>query len=191
MKRALSLADVAWRPPPLLTERLCLRGWEPTDARAIFAYASDPEVTAFVAWETHRSLDETRGFLDGWAVEKYRQQELDYGICWKDATATLIGGIGVYWASKAHKTMELGYVLRRDAWGSGVVPEAGRRLIRHAFEHTDVERIYAPILAPNSRSRRAAEKMGMTFEGIQRDAVLYHDQRWNVAIYSILRTDVG
>jgi len=33
----------------------------PDDAEAVFAYASDPEVTRFVIWETHRTLEDFRG----------------------------------------------------------------------------------------------------------------------------------
>ena len=41
----MSLSDLAWRPPRIETQRLLLRGWDPTDVETVFAYASDPEVT--------------------------------------------------------------------------------------------------------------------------------------------------
>ena len=50
------LADVAWRPPPLETERVLLRGWEDSDADAVFAYASDAEVARYMSWERHRTI---------------------------------------------------------------------------------------------------------------------------------------
>lgn len=186
----MPLADVAWRPPRLETDRLLLRGWEPSDADAVFAYASDPEVTPYMAWDAHRSPADAVAFLDGFVAERYAEQELDYCLCLRTDPASAIGGLGVYWRSRPHRSMQLGYVLRRDAWGRGFVPEAARRLIRHVFETTDAARIWAPIFAPNVRSRRAAEKMGLAFEGVLRSAVEYRGRRWDEAIYAIVREDL-
>jgi ribosomal-protein-alanine N-acetyltransferase len=185
----MSLADVAWRPPSLETDRLLLRGYEPSDLDAIFAYASDPEVTPFMAWDRHTTIAQTRAFLDGWVADKYRARELDYCLCLLDDPGTAIGGVGLYWQNRAHGVMELGYVLGASAWGQGLVPEAARRVIRHAFETTAVERIYAPIFAENAKSRRAAEKIGLTFEGVHRAAVAYRGRRWDQAIYAVVRRD--
>jgi ribosomal-protein-alanine N-acetyltransferase len=185
----MSLSDVIWRPPRLETDRLLLRGWEPTDVEAVFAYASDPEVTRFVSWDQHRSLADSRIFLDGFVAEHYAAQEVDYCFCLLSDPAVAIGGLGVYWSSRPHKTMELGYVLRRSAWGNGFVPEAARRLICYAFETTDAARIFAPIFAQNAGSRRAAEKMGLKFEGVLRSTIQYRGARWDEAIYSILREE--
>ena len=41
--------------PDLETERLLLRKMRPEDSEAMFAYASDPEVTRYVLWDTHGS----------------------------------------------------------------------------------------------------------------------------------------
>ena len=183
----MSLSAVTWRPPLLQTDRLLLRGWEATDLEAVFAYASDPEVTRFVSFARHRSLADSLAFLDGLVAEHYAAQEVDYCICLRSDPAVSIGGLGVY--RRPHRTMELGYVLRRSAWGNGFVPEAGRRLIRHAFETTVVARIFAPLFAPNAKSRRAAEKMGLRFEGVLRSAIECRGERWDEAIYSILREE--
>src|SRR5262245_56052836 len=185
----MALSDVAWRPPPIETERVLLRGWEPSDVEAVFVYASDPEVPCYVAFPRSRSLDDCRAFLVGFVADHYRDHELDYCICDKREPAQALGGLGVYWRSKPHRVMELGYVLRRSAWGHGFVPEAGRALVRPAFATTDVERIYAPIFAPNAKSRRAAEKMGLDFEGVLRSASEHNGRRWDEAVYAVVRSD--
>jgi ribosomal-protein-alanine N-acetyltransferase len=186
----MQLADVAWRPPPLETERLLLRGWEPADLAAVFAYASDPEVTCFMAWDQHRSIDDSRAFLD-LVAEQYGNHELDYCFCRRTDPTTAIGGVGLYWRRPPPGTMELGYVLRKSAWGNGFAPEACRRLIGHAFDTTDVERIFAPIFAENTKSRRAAEKMGLAVEGVLRSAAVYRGRRWDQAVYAVVRADAG
>jgi ribosomal-protein-alanine N-acetyltransferase len=50
--------------PTLETERLILRRTTSDDAEAVFDYASDPEVTRYVIWETHNSVEDSRAFLE-------------------------------------------------------------------------------------------------------------------------------
>jgi len=186
-----NLAEVSWRPPPITTERLILRGYEPSDADGIFGYASDPEVTPFMAWPRHRSIDDAHSFLDGWVAPNYGQEGLDYAIALREQPDVIIGGTGAYWRPLSHHVMEIGYILARPHWGKGYMPEAGRALIRRVFETTTAMRIFAPIFAPNSKSRRAAEKMGLKFEGILRGAVEYHGKRWDEAMYAVVREDLA
>ncbi len=181
------LVDVAWRPPVIETERLLLRGREPEDAEAIFRYASDPEVTPYMAWEPSQSLADVWDFLDGLTAFNYEQEALDYAIALRSSPRELIGGVGVYWRPREHRVMELGYVLSKEHWGKGFVPEAAGALIQFAFRTTPVERIFAPIFAENAKSRRAAEKMGLRFEGIARSSVLFRGVRRDEAVYAILR----
>jgi ribosomal-protein-alanine N-acetyltransferase len=181
------LSRVSFRPPPIVTERLVLRGYEEADAPNIFRYGSDEETTQFMFWERSRTLDDTLAFLNGLIAPHYEQGELDYGITLKGDDKTVVGGMSAYWNPRAHQVMELGYILRKDLWGQGLIVEAGRALIAHAFATTDVERIFAPIFAPNVKSRRAAEKMGMKLDGVLRSKQAVRGRRWDEAVYSRLR----
>jgi ribosomal-protein-alanine N-acetyltransferase len=183
----LRLLNVTWRPPVVETGRLVLRGWEVRDAEPVFEYASDPEVSRYMSWDSHRDRADTDAFLNGVVARNYSLRELDYALCHRDSPDVPIGGLGVYWRDKEHGVMELGYVLRREYWGRGFVPEAGRALVVRAFETTEAMRIFAPIFAENARSQRAAEKMGMKLDGVLRSAKLCKGRRRDMAIYSILR----
>jgi ribosomal-protein-alanine N-acetyltransferase len=185
----MNLNEVAWRPPVIETERLVLRGYELDDAAAIYAYASDPEVTQYMAFDPSRSLDEVHAYLNDGVAPLYAQQELTYVLTLRQEPGVVIGGVGVVWRPRAHKVLELGYILAKEHWGHGYVPEASRALMRFAFETTNAARIFAPIFAPNAKSRRAAEKAGLTFEGIQRSALEYRGQRWDAAFYAVLRDE--
>ena len=168
---------------------MLLRGWEPTDVEAVFAYASDPEVARYMAWDRHDSLAQSHGFLNEITATNYRHHDLSYALCLKSAPESPLGGIGLFARSRQHGTYELGYVLRRSAWGQGLVPEAARVLIDYGFSHLPAERIYAPIFAENEKSRRAAVKMGLTLDGVLRSSLCFHGRRWDEAIYSALRTE--
>jgi ribosomal-protein-alanine N-acetyltransferase len=184
------LSTVPWRPPRIETARLLLRGWEESDAEQVYAYASDPEVTAYMAWNQHAELKDSLQFLNGLVADFYQRGELTYALCARSEPERALGGIGLHWRSRQHGVLELGYVLSRTCWGQGYVPEAGRALVRFAFESTTVERIYAPIFSQNSKSRRAAEKMGLHFEGVLRSCLALRGQRWDEAIYSVLRSEM-
>ncbi len=59
--------------------------------------------------------------------------------------------------------VELGYRLRRSAWGHGYASEGSRALIRKGFTELGVNRIVANTMAVNVRSRRVMEKVGLTY----------------------------
>ena len=83
----------------------------------------------------------------------------------RTAPDAIIGGLGALCDSRAHRVMHVGYILAKEHWGKGYMPEAVRALLAHALETTDVQRIFAPIFAENDKSRRAAEKAGLSFTG--------------------------
>jgi [ribosomal protein S5]-alanine N-acetyltransferase len=110
--------------PELETERLLLRKMRLDDAQAMFAYASDPEVTRYVLWETHPLVEDSeRGEFGGWGVV-LKGSGAFVGTC----------GVDVGYAPE-HARAELGYVLSREHWGKGLVLEAVRAVIRFGFAH--------------------------------------------------------
>ena len=59
--------------------------------------------------------------------------------------------------------VELGYRLRRAAWGRGYATEGCRALIDKGFTDLGVQRVVAETMAVNTASRRVMEKAGLTF----------------------------
>ena len=58
-KRSSEKGGVFADLPELETGRLLLRRMRLDDAEAMFAYASDPEVTRYVLFDTHRSIEDS------------------------------------------------------------------------------------------------------------------------------------
>jgi len=185
----MSLATVSFRPPRIETSRVVLRGYEPCDAEGVYAYASDLETTRYMAWDRSERLADVHRFLDSVVAPNYERGALDYAVTLRGHEDCCIGGIGLTWRPEEHQVMELGYILHRKHWGLGLIPEAGLALLAHAFASTPVERIFAPVFAANSRSIRTAEKLGMQRDGILRSHMALRGQRWDVAIYSLLRVE--
>jgi ribosomal-protein-alanine N-acetyltransferase len=175
--------------PELETERLLLRKMRLDDAEAMFAYASDPEVTRYVLWDTHRSIEDSETFLR-FAIEGYESGDFGgWGVVFKDS-GVFIGtcGLDAGYAPE-HARAELGYVLSREHWGKGLMPEAARAVIAYGFGRLGLNRIQARCIAENTASARVMEKAGMTYEGTLRESEFIKGAYRDMKLYSILRRE--
>ncbi len=150
----------------LRTARLRLRPPVAGDAEWIFAsYAQDPEVTRYLSWAPHGSIDETRAFQEqllewlaegdwaGWIIEPL-EGERPVGMI----TASGVTGF----------KPELGFVLARSFWGQGIMTEAVRAVVEALLELEHVHRVGAMCDVDNPGSARALEKAGLEREGLLR-----------------------
>ncbi|MES1947041.1 N-acetyltransferase GCN5 [Salinisphaera sp. C84B14] len=147
-------------PQRLSTPRLTLRVPHGGDADAIFAFASDPEVTRFMTWAQHVDLDDSSDFLDD-VAEGWSSGE-DY--CWLIEHAER-GGIGTVACSFSEHGAEIGYVLARSAWREGFGREAAAAVFDAAQSIDDLYRIWATCDTENAASKRILEALGMVYEG--------------------------
>ena len=173
--------------PQLETPRLILRRVKPTDAEAIFSYASRPEVTAHLTWRTHRKLEDTYLFIQGLQYGYAEGTAADWGIILKE-NGLFIGTIGFAQASRIHSYGEVGYVLHPDYWGRGIVAEALNAVIGFAFTH-GLNRVEAVHAVENRASGRVMEKAGMTCEGLLRKRYSLQGEYRDMKMYSILREE--
>ncbi len=144
----------------LETERLILRPWMETDAEECYKYARDPRVGPAAGWPVHTSVENSRHvIIDFLSVPE------TYAIVFKE-TGLPIGSIGLHRndLAVAEDEMELGYWIGVPYWGRGFAPEAGRELLRHAFEDLGLERVWCGFYDGNEKSRRVQEKLGFTYQ---------------------------
>ncbi len=109
-------------PVEVRTARLLLRPPRPEDACEIFSrYASDPEVTKFLAWPRHVSVEAARGFVQ-LSAEQWRSHGCGPYLIRSLGDGTLLGSTGLQFETGARAVT--GYVLAADAWGRGYATEA-------------------------------------------------------------------
>lgn len=150
------------------TKRLTLRAWEDSDAAALYALASDPEVGPRAGWPAHtseaESLETIRSVLRG--PESYA---VTLRVADGDADpGTLIGAIALKTSENsrfvtAPTEYEVGYWVGRPYWGRGYAPEAMAALIAHARSDLGATAIWAGHYAGNVQSRRVMEKCGLAY----------------------------
>ena len=144
----------------LETERLILRPWEESDAEECYKYAKDPRVGPMAGWPVHTSVENSRQVIrDVLAVPE------TYAIVLKK-TGLPIGSIGLHHNDLAEKDdeSELGYWLGVPYWGQGMVPEASREILRHAFENLGLARVWCCYYDGNEKSKRVQQKLGFKYQ---------------------------
>lgn len=143
------------------TSRLVLRKPTLDDAEAVFIrYASDPEVTRYLGWPRHQSVDDTKAFLNFSDAEWNRWPAGPY-LIESHSGHKLLGSTGL--AFEAPSRAVTGYVLARDAWGKGYATEALTAIVEIA-EGLGVIHLYALCHPDHPRSARVLEKCGFRLE---------------------------
>jgi Acetyltransferases, including N-acetylases of ribosomal proteins len=146
-----------------ITERLILRPFTTEDADAVHAYASDIENVRYMLWGPNERKD-TGEFIGECLRKEAETPRLayDFAITLK-SSGKLIGACGLYLNKEMTEGM-LGWILHRDCWKRGYMPEAATALLRLGFEQLKLHRIYATCNVENYGSRRVMEKCGMRRE---------------------------
>jgi ribosomal-protein-alanine N-acetyltransferase len=178
-----------WRPPTLETDRLVLRAFEEADAEPLFPHAANPNVTRFTLWDYHKTINDTFNFVRDYARCRYLEGVPEpYAICLKDDPQP-VGALGCFWASQPNRTMELGYWIGERFWNKGLVVEACRAVLAHAFAACGPERIQARVIAGNEPSVRVLAKLGFRYEGTLRSSLFRRGNFEDVRFFSLLRSE--
>ncbi len=175
--------------PILETKQLTLRKIKVEDAEAMYQYASKDEVTKHVLWDSHRSIETTKQFVQV-MIDKYEEGNFSWAITLKE-TKEFVGTIDFVTYNAAENIAEIGYALSDRHWGKGYVSEATKALLDFGFNELQLVRIQARCFADNIGSERVMQKVGMTYEGTMRKAKFAKGKHHDIKMYAILREDVG
>ena len=146
------------------TDRLTLRAFVESDLGDFYAYASVPGVGEMAGWPHHTSIETSKAVLQSFLNNK------DVFAIFHKTDKKVIGSLGLHnaWINKEEKYRHLkakniGYVLAKDYWGQGFVPEAVKAVINYGFENLGMEAFSIEHFVDNVQSRRVIEKCGFTF----------------------------
>ena len=171
------------------THRLILRPFRAEDAEDMFRnWASDPEVTRFLTWPPHSSIDVTRRVLEDWISRYGDGKFFNWAIELKE-TGCVIGSIAVVRLEEAVDEAEVGYCLGNAFRGRGLMPEALRAVADYLFDTAGIRRLCAGHDVNNPNSGRVMEKAGLKKEGIRRAGGKNNQGICDMACYALLRDD--
>ena len=171
------------------TERLILRKFTEADADAAFRnWMSDPEVTKFLRWPTHKTIAVTDWVLRDWISHYDDPAFYQWGIVPK-ALGEPIGSISVVEQDERIGKLHIGYCIGRTWWHQGYTSEALAALIPFFFEQVRAGRIEAIHDPENPHSGNVMKKCGLTYEGTLRRADWNNRGIVDACMYALLAED--
>jgi RimJ/RimL family protein N-acetyltransferase len=149
----------------LETERLTLRQFTPDDVDNLVELDGDPEVMLYLTGGRATPREEIEGEVLPWFLQYYERSD-GYGF-WaavEKATGEFVGWFHLRPRDDGPADEpELGYRLRRSAWGKGYATEGSQALIEKAFTDLGAQRVWAETMVAHSASHRVMEKAGLKF----------------------------
>ena len=144
------------------TDRLILRAFVQTDLDDFFEYASVEGTGEMAGWHHHQDKQKSQEILD-----LFISEDKTFAVCLKES-GKVIGSLGVekygmedkLTEFDGYRGREIGYVLSKDYWGKGLMPEAVNAVIDYLFNECDMDFLTCGYYDFNSRSRRVQEKCG-------------------------------
>ena len=168
------------------TERLILRKLELSDVESVYNnWCSDKEVSKYVTWDTHQSINDTAEYVK-YKVDLYeRNYRFDWVVVIKE-TNEVIGEIDAVKTSVNYSLVELGYCFGSKYWNQGYATEALTAIVKYLKEVANVEKITACHISTNPASGRVMQKAGMTYDATLKEYVVDKNtkQRADLIYYS-------
>lgn len=175
--------------PILDADGLTLRPWRASDADAVFAACQDPEI---VRWTSipfpyeHKHAESYVGPVsaDGWR----HKTAANFAVT--DSAGTLVGSFGLVRMAPLKSVAEVGYWVAPAARHQGVAVRAATAVTEWALREVGFARVELLAARGNVGSRRVAERIGFTQEGVLRSAAPARGRtRVDLVMYSRLATD--
>lgn len=180
-------------PLSIETQRLVLRPLELGDADALFAHASDPEVSKWMAWDPHKDRAETVAFLERMIAAREAGTSVGWAIVIDGKPAGVISLDGITWQFRAWRVdrAEMGYWLGKPFWGHGYMSEAATSALRFAFEMLGLHKVTIGCVEGNEPSRAIIEKLGFRFLAMYQDDFFRFGRWWDHRRYELTASEWG
>ncbi len=159
-------------------ERIDLVAGNSKWANLVCKWMNDPKVRHYSRNMWPLTLEEVKKWFEP-PPDRQMREFIVFTVYHKEAKRP-IGSIGfnqTNWVSRnANIFLTIG---EPEYWGKGIAGEASRLMINYGFTELNFHKIFAGVFTPNSRSLRAAEKLGFEKEGVLKEEMYvdgkYHD----------------
>lgn len=182
-------SEVRFRP--VETKRLQLYPLDATDTRELWSAveSSRPHLEPWLPWVPFNTdLDSSGRYAEASAADWDAARATRFSI--RDrASHRFLGVIGLESFAHLHESVELGYWLRVDSWGKGLMTEAGKGVLDWAFTSVNAHRVRVAAATDNHPSLHVIQRLGFRFEGIARQAERVNARWLDHAVFSLLVTD--
>lgn len=176
----------------IVTNRLIIRDHQEDDIYAMHKLLSDEKTMFYLPEIRTSNIDETKDNLKV-AIEEAKANDRSkyfFAIINND-TQDYIGEIGFTKINEYTygNVMNLGYFIKQEYWGKGIVTEASRAVINYAFNNLGTIKIETGCLVENKGSERVMKKLGMTKEAELKKHILLNDKLYDRVEYRLLKEE--
>lgn len=141
------------------TNRLILKNMAPENYKEQFKWCGDPEVAKYMIYSVYTREEDCKTYIE--SLNPDDPNVCDLGIFLKETGEAI--GMGGFTYHPEEDAWEVGYNLRRDMWGQGIVPEAMKAILEYIQGIREVKAITGTFAVENKKSSRVMEKLGMTY----------------------------
>ena len=174
-----------------IDERLELRLVSDGDAAEIFraTEANRSYLREWLPWvDDTRSVADTQAFVSR-SIEQVRLSDgFQTRIVYDGEFAGMVGFLYHDWRNLR---TEIGYWLRQDLQGRGLMTRSTKALVEFAFEKLGLNRVEIRAATENRRSRAVPERLGFVQEGVLREFAWLNDRFVDLVVYAKLRNEPG
>jgi len=166
----------------LETSRLRLRPWREWDREAFAALHSDPEVMADLGGAYNRKKSDRKfdRYVAAYEIHGYGRWVIE------DSAGEFLGYTGIMYVAADHPLGphdEIGWRLKRKAWGQGYASEASRAALKDGFTRLGLPEILAYTAASNLRSQAVMERIGMRRDSARDFTAAYNGVSWSGLVW--------
>lgn len=164
--------------PVLQTPRLILRPMTVGDTEAVYRMisVSRHSFSRWFTWAREATPDSVREY------GRQMEEAMTVGKAWQYVILThahsLVGRVGLTEIDLVTRNAELGYLLRTDFEGQGLMTEAARELAAHALGPGGLHRLTAYVDVDNAGSQRVLSRLGFRHEGTMRHMTHHPERGW-------------
>lgn len=166
----------------ITTDRLGLRNWKSSDEAPFAEMCADPEVMQ--QFPKPLSTDESIAL-----IKRLQSHFEKYGYCYFAVdildTSEFIGFIGLAnqtWESEFTPCVDIGWRLKRSAWGQGYATEGAKACLDAAFSKFNVSEVLAFATDTNLPSQKVMKKIGMNDIGTVQHPQIIDDPRFQYCV---------
>lgn len=161
----------------------------PELAEAIFGAIDENRsyLRRWLPWVDYtKTVEDTKSFIQ---ESKKHNSEGSRLTAFLEFDGELAGSLGVVNFNKEHHKCEIGYWLREDLQGKGIITKALATFAEYLFLNKSMNRLEILVLVGNHRSSAIPKRLGFQCEGVLREAVLMYHVYHDAELYSLLKRD--
>lgn len=173
----------------LIDESLLLRSFTPEDAVPLFKAvdSSRQHLRPWLRWvDVTTKPEHILQFIQRTQQQLNDQRALELGIVYK---REIIGGIGMHDWDHILKKAQVGYWIKKEYEGQGIIRRCLQHFIDFLFEKPGLNKIEIQFMPANTRSAAVAERLGCKVEGIIRQSYFMNGRLEDLVITGILKSE--